>query len=371
MKYGFFIFVSLFTFALSFYAALRGWQSLQQQPLWRNIYLGLSVVGYVALMSNFSVAHKLSPVFGQLVSGIGMSYFLFIVYMVMAFLLIDVVRISNSFLHFAPIGMQSFRLWAFVATTALVVMAMLYGSYRFHTPVLVELNIESAKPKHGKVLNVIAVSDLHLGVQINKSKLQQYVAAINQQKPDLILIAGDITDNSIRPLIEQNMSEELSQLKATYGVFAVNGNHEFYSEHPNATQELLEKSGITVLRDSAVLVDNSFYIVGRDDRTNAQRKDLASLTALLDTNKTMILLDHQPYALDEAMKNNIDLQISGHTHNGQFFPINFIVKRMYELAHGYLQKGNTHYYVSSGLGIWGPLYRIGTQSEIVKINFKI
>lgn len=371
MRYGFIIVVTLFTLALSLYAVLRGWQSLQQQPLWRNIYLALSIVGYGVMMANFSVAHKMSPLVGEIVSNIGFSYFLFTVYMVMAFLLIDIVRLSNHFIHFAPAGMHSFRQWSFVATTALVVVSMMYGSYKFHTPVLVELNLESAKPTQNKTLNIIAVSDLHLGTQINKKKLQQYVAAINQQNPDIILMAGDITDNSIRPLIDQNMGEELSQLKAKYGVFAINGNHEFYSETPNATQELLEKSGITVLRDSVALVDNSFYIVGRDDRTNPGRKSLNALTATLDANKTMLLLDHQPYVLDEAMNNNIDLQISGHTHNGQFFPINIIVKSMYELAHGYLQKGNTHYYVSSGLGIWGPLYRIGTQSEIVKINMKL
>jgi len=125
------------------------------------------------------------------------------------------------------------------------------------------------------------------------------------------------------------------------------------------------------LRDSVCLVDSSFYLIGRDDRTNTKRKSLKELVTGLNVNLPRILMDHQPYHLDEAEKNNIDFQISGHTHNGQFFPGNLFVKKIYELGYGYLKKGNSHFYVSSGLGIWGPQYRIGTESELVVIHLKI
>ncbi|MFZ4725789.1 MAG: metallophosphoesterase, partial [Paludibacter sp.] len=116
--------------------------------------------------------------------------------------------------------------------------------------------------------------------------------------------------------------------------------------------------------------DSSFYIVGRDDKSNLNRKKLSEIVTGLDKKLPFILMDHQPYHLEEAEQNDIDFQISGHTHNGQFFPGNLFVKKMYELGYGYLKKGNTHYYVSSGLGLWGPQYRIGTESELVVINLK-
>jgi len=169
-------------------------------------------------------------------------------------------------------------------------------------------------------------------------------------------------------LINQQMAEELRQIKAPLGVYAISGNHEYYAENPYSTTEYLKTAGIVTLRDSATLIDNSFYIVGRDDKTNHKRKELSEVVNALDKNKPLILLDHQPFHLQDAQKNGIDLQISGHTHNGQFFPGNLFVKRMYELGHGYRKIGKTHYYVSSGLGLWGPQYRIGTQSELVVVN---
>ena len=166
------------------------------------------------------------------------------------------------------------------------------------------------------------------------------------------------------------MEEELSQLHAPLGVFAITGNHEFYSGVPEEINKYLRAAGVRMLHDSVALVDNSFYLVGRDDRTNPNRMKLSELVKGLQPDLPKILLDHQPYALEQACENDIDLQISGHTHNGQFFPGNLFVKRIFEVAHGYKKKGKTHFYVSSGLGIWGPLYRIGTQSELVEIQLK-
>jgi predicted MPP superfamily phosphohydrolase len=185
------------------------------------------------------------------------------------------------------------------------------------------------------------------------------------------LLAGDIADHSTEPIIRQNMAEEFRSIKSKFGVFAVSGNHEYFSENPYQLQKYLESAGVTYLRDSVVLVDNSLYVVGRDDKINPNRASLNAILKDVDDSKSIILMDHQPFKLEEAVQNKVDLQVSGHTHNGQFFPGNLIVKKMYEVAHGYLKKENTHFYVSSGLGIWGPQYRIGTQSELVVIDFEL
>ena len=209
-----------------------------------------------------------------------------------------------------------------------------------------------------------------LGNSIDIQMLRKYVKLINAQHPDIVLLLGDITDRSASPLSEQNMKTELQSIHAPLGTYAIRGNHEYYSGKPKAIAGYLKASGITVLIDSACLVDNSFYIIGRDDRTNSKRKPLSEMVQGLDKDIPKILLDHQPFKLKDAEQNGIDLQLSGHTHDGQFFPGNLYVKKMFELGHGYLKKGKTHYYISSGLGIWGPHYRIGTQSELVEIRLK-
>jgi hypothetical protein len=255
-----------------------------------------------------------------------------------------------------------------VLTVVGISIALVIGNYRFNHPQVVKLNISSAKPKQNKHVRIVAVSDVHLGFSIDKARLQSYVKLINDQHPDLVLMAGDISDRPVYPIVRQNMKEELRSIQAKLGVYAINGNHEYLAETPLALSPYLEEAGIKVLRDNVVLLDGSFYIAGRDDRMNPNRKTVQALVSGLDSKLPIIMMDHQPYHLEQAEKNGVDLQLSGHTHNGQFFPGNLIVKRMYELGYGYLKKGNTHYYVSSGLGIWGPQYRIGTQSEIVVIE---
>ena len=176
----------------------------------------------------------------------------------------------------------------------------------------------------------------------------------------------------LAPVIQNNLGEYLRQIKAKYGIYAVTGNHEYIGGVEPAVKYLTEH-GVNVLRDSAVLIDDSFYIIGREDiRTRGfrgiKRKPLEEIVKFLDRSKPLIMMDHQPFKLEEAEKNGIDLQISGHTHHGQLWPFNFVTKKVYELSWGYKQKGNTHYYVSCGAGTWGPPVKIGNISEIVNIK---
>ncbi|MBQ5579237.1 MAG: metallophosphoesterase, partial [Prevotella sp.] len=128
--------------------------------------------------------------------------------------------------------------------------------------------------------------------------------------------------------------------------------------------------GIHLLRDQSITLPYGITIIGRDDRTNMRRKSVKDLTKEADMSKYTILLDHQPYHLEDAERYGVDFQFSGHTHYGQVWPISWIEDRMYEDAFGPLQKGNTHYYVSSGIGIWGGKFRIGTHSEYVVLTLK-
>jgi predicted MPP superfamily phosphohydrolase len=218
------------------------------------------------------------------------------------------------------------------------------------------------------------VSDIHLGSLFGKQKVASMVDRINGLHPDLILLVGDILDEAQNPIFEDNTGEPLKMLKAPLGVYAVTGNHE-YIGGVNRAVNYIESLNIKMLRDTALLIDNEFYLAGREDRdinrfTEKQRKPLNEILQNVNHQLPVILLDHQPFGLNHAVENGVDLQLSGHTHHGQFWPINYLTNRIYEVSWGYKQKGNTHFYVSCGYGTWGPPIRIGNQPEIVNIKVK-
>lgn len=356
--------------SINSYVWVRGWNALPNGSITRPIYLTTMIGCFLAFLGGLIFGNMMSLPLARAVSFVGFTYFIVFVYLMVSFLVVDVVRLANYFIHFFPAGMATFRLWTMVGTLAIITVALGIGNYTFNHPKVVRLNLSVDKPTQNKELTIVAASDLHLGISIGKKLMQSYVKLMNEQHPDIVLLAGDVSDRSMIPVVLQNMDEELRAIKSKYGTYAINGNHEHYAEKPDATAEYLKSAGVKFLRDESILVDSSFYVIGRDDRTNQSRKSLAEIVTGLDKKYPRILLDHQPYKLEEAEQNDIDLQISGHTHDGQFFPGNLFVKSMYELGYGYLKKGKTNYYVSSGLGIWGPQYRIGTQSEIVVIKLR-
>ena len=165
------------------------------------------------------------------------------------------------------------------------------------------------------------------------------------------------------------MAEEFHRLQAP--VYACLGNHEHFGRAPQAKQ-FYHDASIRLLCDSAAVVDSTIVIIGREDRSNRHRKAVKTLVeeARLDAGSYTILLDHQPYDLDKSEAAGIDFQLSGHTHRGQVWPISWITDAIYECSWGSHQRGNTRYYVSSGIGIWGGKFRIGSQSEYVVAKLK-
>jgi len=186
---------------------------------------------------------------------------------------------------------------------------------------------------------------------------------------DIVLLPGDVVDEDIAPVIKQNLGETLRKIRSKFGTFAVTGNHEYIGGVEPAVRYLSEH-GLTMLRDAAVKINGGIYIVGREDisfnrASGRKRKSLEELMSGIDKSFPIIMMDHQPFHLEEAERNGVDLQLSGHTHHGQLWPFNFITKKVYEVSWGYKKKGNTHIYVSSGAGTWGPPVRTGNSPEIV------
>ena len=369
MKVAFFSLVLVTLILIASYVAFRIWHVLPAKAAWRVPILWMQVLLFLMLFASFALGSSLPIGLAQAMSHASYTYAVLILYLTMSFVLIDLIRIGHSIVPWTQDHLLGFRRVGFYVTLVGSIAAMVWGVHRFHHPKVVHRQLVLDRPMASSgTLRVVAASDLHLGVTIGKRQLQKFVRLINDQQPDLVLLGGDIFDRLLKPVAEQNMAEDLRRIQAPLGVFAVMGNHEYYSERPSDLVAYLQSANIHVLQDQVALVDSNAYIIGRKDISQRNRSDLSLLVSETTKDWPRILLDHQPMYLEQAAENGIDFQFSGHTHKGQIFPFNLLVDGMFEQAHGYLKKGDTHYYISSGLGIWGPVFRIGTQSELLVLD---
>ena len=243
-------------------------------------------------------------------------------------------------------------------------------------------------------MKVVLLADTHFGYNAGVLHARELVRKINKQKPDLVCIAGDIFDNEYDAIRNpKKLEKTLRGIKSTYGVYACWGNHDLNEEilagftfkHKDGDlsdikdprmKKFLKNSNIHILEDESVLINDQFYVIGRKDaslteKIDETRKAPAQLTEKLDRDKPIIMIDHQPKELQELADAGVDLDLCGHTHNGQTFPGNFTIKLMWENPCGLLSKDNMTNITTSGAGVWGPAMRIGTDSEICSINIQL
>ena len=220
MKIGFFLIALAILFSINGYVMLRGWQALPSASVLRPVFLVTMIVLFVAMISGMIFGNAMPPGLGKAVSFIGFSYIIFFSYLFISFLLVDILRIGNLLVHVPLPIMANFRLWVMTATLGITLIAMIVGNYKFNHPKTVILNLSTDNPTQNKELKIVSVSDLHLGVSIDKKRLQGYVKMINDQHPDIVLLAGDISDRSMIPVINQNMLEEFRSIKAKFGIYA-------------------------------------------------------------------------------------------------------------------------------------------------------
>lgn len=359
---------------LNLYVFIRGWKVLPDKKRWKIPYAALFSIELVLyLIGFFANVHLPENVLRPIVL-MGTSWMVFIGYLTALFLIYDIVKWLGKWIQIIRnLHLQSFlkRRIYILFSLVLVIASMAYGSYRFWHPVVVEKTLTINKKVEGLgSLKIVAVSDVHVGYLINKKILNMYVDRIMAQKPDLILLVGDIIDYDLPPLIEQHMDDDFRKLQAPYGVYASTGNHEYRLNAEEKIEWLSKAAGMTVLRDSVAKVANKFYVIGREDDEASVRKTLPEILKNVDRKLPLIVMNHEPKKLGEEVGENVDLAVYGHTHDGQLFPYNLILRLYYEVVHGYKKKNNTHIYVSSGIGLAGPQYRIGTISEIAVLNLK-
>jgi predicted MPP superfamily phosphohydrolase len=360
----------------SSYILWRGRQALPKKKSWQVPFILIFVLEIVIYFIGFLFHNYLSDKIFVPLMFICNTWYFATMYLTIGMLILELFNLINKRWAWYPMYVRLYwdvtKIILFFLFTIGIVGLMIFGYRNVSRPTVQHVYITIPKYAEGRdSLTIVMASDWHIGEMIGKKQVQHNVQLCNEQNPDIIVIVGDLIDYETRFAEKQRIEEDLQQLKAPLGVYMTLGNHE-YRANRIAKWKWIEKTGITLLIDSVITPpDSSFYLIGRDDFVN--RRNRASLTTLMhqvDTLKPIILLDHQPNRLNETAMNHIDLALHGHTHNGQVWPYSLLLHLVYECPYGYYRKGNTQFFITSGVGCAGAPYRIGTRSEIVVLHIQ-
>jgi predicted MPP superfamily phosphohydrolase len=369
-----FLTISGIFFLASYYLWIRGVAAFQISEPQKKWFLLAYILISCAFFVGMILERVASSAFSEWVVRIGTTWLPFLLYFLMAVILIDIVRVFNHFFHFLPEITPSLKQTVGIITIVVVTLVVIAGHINAMIIHVKEIPLTIHKKVDGKPeMKVLMVSDIHLGALIGERHEKHLLRIIREQQPDLVLICGDLIDSEIAPVLRKNLGKHIQEINTPMGVYAVTGNHE-YIGGIDKSLAYLQSIHINVLLDSIVTLPNGVQIVGRNDRAAGQGRNgqlaLKELFAGINPEKPVIVMNHQPYNLSEASDLNTDLHLSGHTHHGQLWPFNYITKAMFEVSWGYLKKGQTHFYVSSGFGTWGPAMRLGNRPEVVVFDLK-
>ena len=249
----------------------------------------------------------------------------------------------------------------------------------------VTVNKSCGSDKH---LKAVLVADLHMGYAIGVDHITNMVEKINQQDADIVIIAGDIFDNSYDGMDDpEGIKAQLRSIKSKYGVYAVYGNHDIDEKilmgftfdwggkqlHSEKMTNFMKECNIKLINDESVLINDEFYLVGRRDTDkpgteDGTRAEISELTKDLDKTKPIFVLSHEPDELQKTADAGADIDFSGHTHDGQLFPGNLTIGLFWENPCGMIKKDNMYSIVTSGVGVYGSFMRVGTDAEICSVD---
>ena len=354
--YLFFIVFLVIYFSLCFYIGYNGWRWLVSAFSFKYKKLYILIVFFLSV--SFFIAFRVNSAILEMIGG----YWLVIVgYSIILLPLANLIYFITK---------KKWKIGIGITVIAFFVFVFIYGSYNAWTPVVREYAVSVDKPlgESKKDLKILMAADLHIGTVVGNSHIEKLVKIVDEVKPDIVLLPGDIINDDITAYVENKLSETMAKIKAPYGVYAVPGNHDYYGGHNSQLKDELEKIGIPFLRDEIMIVEDELTIIGRKDASDHNRKSIEELMKKVDKSKPVIILDHQPKEITVAQENGADMIFSGHTHRGQLAPAHLITQRMFENDWGYLQKEQLHSFTTSGFGLWGPPLRIGSQSEVMVIN---
>ncbi len=337
-------------------------------------YRLLYTVIYLLLAAVFPVtrylSHQVPDGLMELLTAAANYLLPFFLYVFLALLLYEILLLLNLIFRVVSKGVRKSYSYRFYALTSIIVLSLAVvagGIINMNT--IRASRYQIVVPKGNSPLDslrVAFVADFHIVQETSPDYVEQFVRKVNALEPDIMLYGGDIVEGRDENNIPDNILSALRRLQSRYGAYGVLGNHESYGSRGNGT--FYEKSGITLLRDTMLNIGNAFYLAGRDDERFRDRKPAEEILQNGTDGLPVIMLDHRPTRLEEISLTPVDVQFSGHTHNGQLFPINFIIGSMYELAWGYKKVRNTHFFVTSGLRLWGPPVKTAGKSEIVVVD---
>lgn len=328
-------------------------------PLFRKTGICVAIsLAYVFLVASLLIAFFLPIGPARRIMKLISNYWLgILLYLILAVLMADAICFLLFLITKRRLKCRTAAAGGICAVVVLVLSA--WGAYNARiiqvTPYEITVNKDGGRLEN---LNVVLAADLHLGYNIGTAHMMQMVDKINEQNADLVVFAGDIFDNEYEALDDpEELIAVLQKIQSKYGVYACYGNHDVEEkilagftfggnkkkESSIQMDEFLERAGIHLLQDEAVLIDDSFYLYGRPDaqrpgRGINMRKTAAELMGELDTEKPVIVIDHEPKELQELADAGVDIDLCGHTHDGQMFPANLITALMWENSYGYLKK---------------------------------
>lgn len=292
-----------------------------------------------------------------------------ILYMFLLFIAVDIIKIILKYIDKKRFIIKPL-LKVYCHGLLIVVIGfiiMIYSAYNAKNLCVKEYQITIDK-KMSSEINIVMFSDIHAGTSVKECQFDDMLEKVNKLNADIICLGGDIFDESSDEAIIRYACETFSNMHSVYGIYYITGNHDKAIQGKFET--MLKEAGVKFIDDTATLIDNRFYLVGRADlgmRGETERTSLEKLLEQVDETYPVILLDHRPTELDEAKGTCVDLQLSGHTHAGQIFPGNIVVELFNDLGYGYEKFDSLNAVVSAGCGTWGFPIRTGSHCEIVNV----
>lgn len=373
----FFIISFMFVFGgLYYYVGLRGWQIFGSRISFLDINAHWIIFAILVLVSVIGLVRikYLPDILRSRLYLVGSYWLAAMSYIIITLVMVDLIRFLDSWAGILPQVVKSnpdFPFYMGLVFITLLTVLMIYGTWNARTIKVTSYDIHIPKQAGAlSQLHIALISDTHLGT-IDDQRHKKIIDKLNSLKPDIVLVAGDITDD-IALFEKLGISNDFRTIRSTYGMYASFGNHEYFQKDLGVITDQLEQAGMYVLRDEYAKVAESFYLVGREDKSSImvsgkKRKALEELMQDMDLKLPVIMLDHKPIDLEEAKNAGVDLQLSGHTHKGQFSPFNLITRKIFKKDYGYLKTESLQLIVTSGAATWGPPIRIGTSSEVVHI----
>ncbi len=337
-----------------------------------RILKNVSMVLFILLVAGYpaaeELAHGASGRWADSIVIVGYYCLALLLYLVMTVFAADLMVAVLRLCRIVPkerVRSPRFRRWRLGVVLAVPLLTVGLGIWNHAALRVKEYRVEiPRRNSSSEELTIVFMSDLHLRTMTSDRFLERLTRKVNAAKPDIILIGGDILEGDRHGEDITRYGRLFRGMESKFGLYAVPGNHERYA---GGRTDFFKSSGIHLLSDSFERIDGVFTLAGRRDRPWRRRK-ISELLRDTPDDLPVILLAHRPLDFDEAVQNGVDIQLSGHTHNGQLFPVNLLTRLQYELSWGYKKKGGTHFFVTSGVQGWGPPVRTAGRSEILVIR---